>query len=74
MGWTLTDEVGEFLAEAGGYLRSDPAANTVPLTILDALERGVTGYGDVLSGWWTEGGRVAGAFMRTGTHPLLATQ
>ncbi|MGW1806551.1 GNAT family N-acetyltransferase [Streptomyces sp. NPDC002078] len=37
--WYLTEDLDEFLARAGGFLRSRPALHTVPLTVTDALRR-----------------------------------
>jgi RimJ/RimL family protein N-acetyltransferase len=47
MAWRLTEDLGEFTAAAGPYLRSDPVRNTVPLTVLAALERaGLATFGE----------------------------
>ncbi len=47
MTWRLTGSLEEFLAAAGDHLRSDPVRNTVPLTVLGALEhRGLAAFGD----------------------------
>src|ERR1700729_2555365 len=37
MSWIITGEVGEFLAEAGGFLRAEPARNSVLLTVTENL-------------------------------------
>ncbi|MFJ9927220.1 GNAT family N-acetyltransferase [Streptomyces misionensis] len=37
--WQLTDDLDDFLARAGGFLRSRPALHTVPLTVTDTLRR-----------------------------------
>ncbi|MFH8339963.1 GNAT family N-acetyltransferase [Streptomyces sp. AM6-12] len=37
--WQLTDDLDDFLVRAGGFLRSRPAAHTVPLTVTDTLRR-----------------------------------
>jgi len=37
MGWFITADLGEFLAEAGEFLRADPARNTVVLTMTENL-------------------------------------
>ncbi|MGW2647029.1 GNAT family N-acetyltransferase [Streptomyces sp. NPDC001393] len=37
--WHLTEDLDEFLALAGDFLRSRPALHTVPLTVTDALRR-----------------------------------
>jgi len=47
MAWQLTHDLAEFMATAGAYLRADPVRNTVPLTVLAALEStGSDTYGD----------------------------
>ncbi|WP_141576958.1 GNAT family N-acetyltransferase [Actinomadura sp. WMMA1423] len=75
MAWKLTDDVHEFLARAGGLLRADPVANTVPLTVAEAIRRqGAALYRTALFGWWAEGGDVAGAFMWTGAYPVLISE
>ncbi|MFJ3650560.1 GNAT family N-acetyltransferase [Streptomyces murinus] len=44
--WQLTDDLDDFLARAGGFLRSRPAPHTVPLTVTDTLRRhGLHYYG-----------------------------
>lgn len=44
--WQLTDDLDDFLARAGGFLRSRPAPHTVPLTVTDTLrEHGLHYYG-----------------------------
>ncbi len=37
MGWFITADVGEFLAEAGEFLRAEPARNSVVLTVTENL-------------------------------------
>ena len=37
MGWFITVDAGEFLAEAGEFLRAEPARNTVVLTVTENL-------------------------------------
>ena len=37
MGWFITVDAGEFLAEAGAFLRAEPARNTVVLTVTENL-------------------------------------
>jgi RimJ/RimL family protein N-acetyltransferase len=45
--WHLTEDLDDFLARAGDFLRSRPALHTVPLTVTDALHRrGLHLYGD----------------------------
>ncbi|MEU5989401.1 GNAT family N-acetyltransferase [Spirillospora sp. NPDC047418] len=72
MGWTLTNDLEGFLARAGGFLRRDPVANAVPLTVAESMRvQGPGLHGGALFGWWTPGGDVEGTFLWTGTHPPL---
>jgi len=87
MAWQLTHDLADFMATAGGYLRADPVRNTVPLTVLAALEAtGPDAYGDVApvfawhrpyeidrarGGATSDGNDVDGAALRTPPHPLL---
>ncbi len=72
MGWRLTDDVARFEREAGEFLRADPVENTVPLVILATMrDTGPDAYGPPLFGWWGE--PVRGAFVRTGTYPVVLT-
>jgi RimJ/RimL family protein N-acetyltransferase len=76
MGWTITDDLEWYLAEAGDFLRADPAENTVPLTAVESMRvQGPEAAGvPPMFGWWRAGaGEVAGACMRAGTYPLLPT-
>jgi RimJ/RimL family protein N-acetyltransferase len=43
MGWFTTGAVTEFLAEAGEFLRAEPARNTVILSVTENLRRGAPG-------------------------------
>ena len=77
MPWHLTHDITEFAAAAGDYLRSDPVANTVTLTVLEALQQsGLAVYGDAapLFGWHESGGQVDGAVLRTPPHPMVAAR
>jgi len=38
MAWTLTGNLDDYLAIAGGFLRSRPVHNTIQLVALDSLE------------------------------------
>jgi RimJ/RimL family protein N-acetyltransferase len=70
--WYLTDDVEEFLARAGEFLRSRPAAHTVPLTVTDNLRtRGDRVYGDDAPGFGVLQGRAA--YVRTPPHPIVLT-
>ncbi|MQS13795.1 GNAT family N-acetyltransferase [Streptomyces kaniharaensis] len=70
MAWTLSTSLDDFRDRAGGFLAAHPAENTVLLTVVDRLaERGLNVFGErpPVFGWWraSEGGPVAGAFLRT---------
>src|SRR5256885_13162327 len=75
MTWIITDDVDEFLATAGAFLRSRAAENTVLLTVAETVRaRGRRVYGDAdpLFGWWhPAGGDIGGAFLQTPPHPVL---
>ncbi|MEU8799725.1 GNAT family N-acetyltransferase [Spirillospora sp. NPDC048819] len=71
MGWKLTDDLEEFLAAAGGFLRDDPVRNTVALTVTEDMRvQGPGLYADALFGW-TAGGSVEGTFVWTRAYPPL---
>jgi predicted GNAT family acetyltransferase len=78
MAWTLTGSRDEYLAVAGGFLRSRPVHHTIQLVALDALgARGPSAFGDVtpLFGWWRAGsGPVTAALLHTPPFPLLLTR
>jgi predicted GNAT family acetyltransferase len=74
MSWIITEDLERYLAEAGEFLRADPAENTVPLATAESMRAQGSKAGDAPSmfGWWRSGtGEVAGTCMRTGTYPLL---
>ena len=75
MAWTITDDVHEFLAAAGDWLRTSTAENTLMLTVAEACRLGsAPAPADVPEafGWWTdEHGLVVGACMQTPPFPLL---
>src|SRR5215469_1113220 len=77
MAWQLTDDVGAYLAAAGGFLRADAVRNTIMLGVAGALQsRGPAAFGDAppLCGWWTEpDGAVGAALLQTPPHPILLT-
>ena len=62
MGWFITADAGEFLAEAGEFLRAEPARNSVVLTVTENLRStaaagspaAIPGSGpdEPLFGWW----------------------
>ena len=75
MAWTVTRSIDEFLAAAGGELRADPVAHTVPLTVLESLrQRGPSAFGDEapVYGWHeSAAAQIDGAFLQTPPHPVL---
>jgi hypothetical protein len=73
MGWVTTGDVGEFLAEAGSFLRAERARNTILLTVSETVRRNPGHYaaGAPLFGWWTSEGAVRGAFLHTPPFPVL---
>ncbi|MEV7343117.1 GNAT family N-acetyltransferase [Streptomyces sp. NPDC093544] len=76
-GWHLTDDVDEFLARAGDFLRSRPDLHTTPLTVIDKLRtRGADAGGAEapVFGWLERGGEVRAIFYRrTRSGPLGLT-
>ncbi|MGW3952945.1 GNAT family N-acetyltransferase [Streptomyces sp. NPDC004752] len=75
--WYLTEDLGEFLARAGDFLRSRPALHTVPLTVTDTLRSSqpqVYGERKPLYGvLGEEAGGVRAALLHTPPHPLNLT-
>lgn len=68
MGWSLSTDVHEFLAEAGRFLRADPVEHTVQLVSTATLVESPHAFGDhePLFGWWRPGSGDAGAGAGTG--------
>ena len=87
MAWTLTGEIADYQAAAGGLLTADPVRNTVLLTVLASLASlGPTAFGPEppLFGWWVPGNSadpgitggtrpVGAAVLQTPPHTLLIT-
>lgn len=76
MTWTLTEDVEEYLAASGDMLRSDPAQNTLMLTISETLRaRGGHAFGQAgpLFGWWNEADGVTAALLQTPPFPMVIT-
>src|SRR5215472_10953373 len=76
MAWTLTDDVGSYLATVDELLRSDPVRNTVLLTVLASLSRrGPMAFGDArpVLGWWSPDEVPRAAVLQTPPWPLLTT-
>ncbi|WP_329011964.1 GNAT family N-acetyltransferase [Streptomyces sp. NBC_01601] len=75
--WQLTDDLAEFLHEAGHFLRSSPALHTVQLTVAEALRtRGphVYGAGSPRFGMlYGTGGLIRATLLHTPPRPLQLT-
>jgi predicted GNAT family acetyltransferase len=75
MAWRTTEDIETYLAAAGAFLRSRPAAHTVPLTVVETLRtapRVYDGPDTPLYGWWQPAdGPVAGALLQTPPHPVV---
>ncbi|MFJ5808061.1 GNAT family N-acetyltransferase [Streptomyces sp. NBC_01426] len=75
MTWTFGSDLTAFLAAARPAVAARPVANTLLLTVSEALERrGPHAFGeeDPFYGWWTgPDGTVAGALLCTPPRPLL---
>jgi len=58
MSWFMTTDPGQFLAAAGEFLRADPAANSVMLTVTENLRVGAAApaAGQPLYGWMRPAG------------------
>ncbi|MFF8973572.1 GNAT family N-acetyltransferase [Streptomyces sp. NPDC014995] len=80
--WQLTEDVDDFLARAGDFLRSRPALHNTPLTDIEKLRtRGADADGaeSTVFGRLESGGEVRAVFYRTprgrlGLTPLSAEQ
>ncbi|MGC3002350.1 GNAT family N-acetyltransferase [Streptomyces sp. G35A] len=74
--WRLTDDLDDFLARAGAFLRSRSAPHTVALTVTEALRtRGPHTYGDGTPefGVLERDGTARAALLRTPPHRLQLT-
>lgn len=78
MAWTLTEDLGEYVAAADGLLRSRPVRHTIQLTAVETLRaRGNRAFGQnaPLFGWWRlAGGEVTAAMLHTPPFGILLTQ
>ena len=75
MPWTTTRDLQEFLAAAGGFLRSRPVEHNVLLTLTERLRQAgqlMPGQPPLL-GWWADETGPRGAFSRTAGFPLAVT-
>jgi hypothetical protein len=74
--WHLTEDVDDFLARAGDFLRSRPALHNTPLTVTEKLRtRGADTYGAeaTVFGRLESGGEVHATFYRLPSHRLTLT-
>ncbi|MEU5544937.1 GNAT family N-acetyltransferase [Streptomyces sioyaensis] len=74
--WHLTEDVDDFLARAGDFLRSRPALHNTPLTVIERLRtRGTGAYGAeaTVFGHLESGGDVRAIFYRPPSHRLTLT-
>ncbi|AHH99034.1 GNAT family N-acetyltransferase [Kutzneria albida] len=69
--WHLTEDIHEFLAGAGDFLRSRPALHTTPLTVTEKLR--THGAEATVFGWLESGGKVRASFYRRPSHRLTLT-
>ncbi|MFZ3598864.1 GNAT family N-acetyltransferase [Streptomyces sp. BH104] len=74
--WQLTDDVDDFLARAGGFLRSRPALHNTPLTDIEKLRArgtGAQGREARVFGRLESGGEVRAVFYRRPSGHLWIT-
>ncbi|MFE3451487.1 GNAT family N-acetyltransferase [Nonomuraea sp. NPDC059194] len=72
--WTFSPDAAGFAEQAEAFLRTDPAVNTVPLTVLAGLRDGMPGVDDSCFGWWSEYGEVTGAVFHTPPRPFYVAR
>src|SRR4051812_40400485 len=74
MTWRTTDDVEEFLANAGEWLRQRPEEHTLQLTIAETGRRqGSTAFGGAALFGWYATDEVGAAFAFTPPHPPALT-
>jgi predicted GNAT family acetyltransferase len=77
MPWTISEDLDDYTAAAGPFLRSQPAQHTVELTIIETMRsKGARAFGEdtPVFGWWQQPGEpVTGAFLQAPPYPLLIT-
>ncbi|UFR06698.1 GNAT family N-acetyltransferase [Streptomyces sp. Go40/10] len=74
--WHLTDDIDDFLARAGDFLRSRPALHNTPLTTIEKLRtRGPDAFGSeaTVFGRLESGGEVRAVCYRLATRRLTLT-
>jgi predicted GNAT family acetyltransferase len=77
MTWVLTEDLAEYIATAGEFLRSRPVRHTIQLTVVESLRaRGLATFGQPgpLFGWWrAQDGEITAALLHTPPYPVLLT-
>jgi RimJ/RimL family protein N-acetyltransferase len=77
MTWVLTEDLAEYVAVAGGFLRSRPVRHTIQLSVVETLRaRGGSAFGAAtpLFGWWrAPDGEITAALLHTPPYPVLLT-
>jgi predicted GNAT family acetyltransferase len=77
MTWALTEDLAEYVAVAGGFLRSRPVRHTIQLSVVETLwARGGSTFGGAapLFGWWRAlDGEITAALLHTPPYPVLLT-
>src|SRR5262245_56859402 len=74
MTWRTTDDVDEFLANTGEWLRQRPEEHTLQLTIAETVRRqGATAFGGAALFGWYATDEVAAAFTFTPPYPPALT-
>jgi RimJ/RimL family protein N-acetyltransferase len=75
MAWTLTENLDEYLAGAGAFLRAQPVEHTIELAAAQTLRAaglGAFGSQPPLFGWWRPAGAaITAAAFHTPPYPLL---
>ncbi|MGH3115533.1 MAG: GNAT family N-acetyltransferase [Streptomyces sp.] len=74
--WHLTEDVDDFLARAGDFLRSRPALHNTPLTVIEKLRTNGTAAHDAQApvfGRLERGGEVCATFYRLPSRGLTVT-
>jgi len=69
--WSISSDVGAFLASAGGFLEASPVDHTVLLTEAAYLSGRSGDADDQRFGWWSDETGVAGAFLQAPRHPAI---
>ena len=77
MAWALTEDLAEYIATAGEFLRSRPVRHTIQLSVVQTLlARGGFAFGETapLFGWWrAPDGEITAALLHTPPYPVLLT-